>query len=75
MEAEKKKTFLRGRATKPRGGGWLKALVAGPLRKEFFCGFPYEVQILQLRAYKKISGDKLSNRNNLLKDICNILSS
>ena len=26
-------------ATKPRGGG-LKASVAGPLRKELFCGFP-----------------------------------
>ena len=44
MPLRKKEPFLMKRkvliSTKPRGGG-LKALVAGPLRKElFFCGFP-----------------------------------
>ena len=45
---KKKKTFFNVRkkvsmATKPRGGGGLKALVAWPLiQKNFFCGFPYE---------------------------------
>ena len=32
-------------ATKP-GGGAIKALVAGPLRKDFFCGFPYGIMVV-----------------------------
>ena len=28
-----------------RAGGGLKALVAGPLRKDFFCGFPDSLKI------------------------------
>ena len=31
--------------TKPRGGGWVKALMAGPLKNNFFCGFPYNTGI------------------------------
>ena len=43
-------------ATKPRGGG-LKALVAGPIRRELFCGFPYRICIVHVKG-------KLVNNNN-----------
>ena len=35
------------------GGGEDKALVVGPLKKELFCGFPYNRQILQHSSINK----------------------
>ena len=41
-------------ATKPGGGGGLKAVVAGQLRKELFCGFANDVVINVITKKVKI---------------------
>ena len=49
-------------ATKPRGGG-LKALVARPLRKELFCGFPEYLLYLSTHTPTLLPYHKLTHKH------------
>ena len=49
-------------ATKLEGvGGWVKALVAGPLKKELFFGFPCEVYLFT--ELKQKCSERWQNKN------------